>query len=371
MTPTVHVVEPGGSGGVYQHAASLAAALAAEGVPVVFHTAAAAEEGPADAVPRHPCFWHFQGARPRTVRRAAVAAGWLGAGVPSCLARFRRGDIVHLEGWFRPPLLLPLVAGAKARGCLVALSPHTPFTRRGRPGDEWLMRRMARAADVVFAFSAPDRRRIEEWGVTAVQVPMVLDPPRPRADLIEGWRRRWEAEGAHHGRERSECTARKVVLFAGQVRPDKGLDLLVRAAAGWPDHLVLAVVGEDHGGLAEARRLAGDLGVALVLDDGYQPVEQFVAALAAADVVACPYRRSSQSAILVTAATLGRPTVVTDVGGLPELGMVVVPPDDPAALTAGIERALRAPGPTSRPPSWASVVPRYLDAYALIPLGAT
>ncbi|MDQ4096706.1 MAG: glycosyltransferase, partial [Actinomycetota bacterium] len=279
MTRTVHIVEPAGSGGVYQHAASLAAALAREGVPVVFHTAAAAEEGPADAVPRHPCFWHFRGVRPRPVRRAAVAAGWLGAGVPSCLARFRRGDVVHVEGWFRPPLLLPLVVGAKARGCLVALSPHTTFNRRGRRGNEWLMRRMARTADVVFAFSAPDRRRVEGWGVPAVQVPMVLDPPRPSADLVDGWRRRWRADGE-----------RRIVLFAGQIRPDKGLDLLVRAAAGWPDHVVLAVVGEDLGALAPALRLAKDLGVSPHVDEGYQPIERFVAALAAADVVACPYR---------------------------------------------------------------------------------
>jgi glycosyltransferase involved in cell wall biosynthesis len=358
MTPTVHVVEPAGSGGVYQHAASLAAALAEAGVPVLFHTAAGAEGGPADAVPRHACFWHFRGVHPNAIRRAAVAAGWLGAGVPSCLARFRRGDVVHVEGWFRPVLLLPLVLGAKARGCLIGVSPHTTFNRRGRREEEWLMGRMARTADVVFAFSARDRRRLGAWGVTAVQVPMVLDPAQPRAELVDGWRRRWRVRADDKG-------GRRVILFAGQLRTDKGLDLLVRAAAGWPENLVLALVGEDHGALATAQRLAEALGVSLEVDEGYQPVERFVAALAAADVVVCPYRRSSQSAILVMAAALGRPTVVTDVGGLPELGTVVVPPDDSAALSAGIERALAASAAMPAPPTWTSALPHYLEAYGL------
>jgi glycosyltransferase involved in cell wall biosynthesis len=93
--------------------------------------------------------------------------------------------------------------------------------------------------------------------------------------------------------------------------------------------------------------------VSLVVDEGYLPLDRFVAAVAAADVVACPYRVGSQSAVLALAHALGRPTVATDVGGLPELASVVVEPEDPAALAQGIEEALRTTTvpPVRRPPA--------------------
>jgi glycosyltransferase involved in cell wall biosynthesis len=131
------------------------------------------------------------------------------------------------------------------------------------------------------------------------------------------------------------------VLFAGQIREDKGLDVLVRAAALAVQPLAVAVVGEDVGALARARQLAAELGVELVVDEGFQPLDRFVAALAAADVVVCPYRVSSMSAVATMARALGRPTVVTDAGGLPEVGTAVVPPDDPAALAEAVDCALK------------------------------
>lgn len=350
---TVHVVEPSGWGGVYQHAASLAAALDRHDVPVVFHTAAGAEEGRADRVTRRACFWPFPALRPRAARRAAVWAGWTAVGIPTCARRLRRGDVVHVEGWFRPALLLPLAAAARASGCRLTMSPHNTFSRRNRPGEERVMQRLAATADAVFVFSAYDYRRVEAWGAQVVEVPLVADPRQPTADDVAWWRSRWRADG------------RPVVLFAGQVRPDKRLDLLVAAvgAGTRPNDLVVAVVGEDHGGLAAAQHVAAATGVTLMVDEGYQPLDRFVAAIAAADVVACPYRRASQSAILAVANAVGRPSVATTVGGLAELATVAVPPDDPSALRAALHRAIGLTPPP--PPTWADVIPRYLGAYGL------
>lgn len=341
---TVHVVEPGGRGGVHQHAAAVAAALAAQGVPVAFHTAADAERGRGG----RPCFWRFESVRVRLVRRPLVVGGWLLAGVPSILAAVRPGDVVHVEGWFRPALFAPLVEGARRRGARVVLSPHTTFSRRGRPREEAVVAWMARRSSAVLAFSGRDAERIEGWGASAWRARLLVDAPAPDPVLVDHWRGRWGA--------------RQVVLSAGQIRPDKGLDGLVRAMAG--SDLLLAVVGEDLGALGPARRLAAQLGVALDVEEGYQPIDHFVAAVAAADVVACPYRISSQSGVLALAATLGRPTVVTDVGGLPELGTVVVPPDDPVALAGGILRALHMrPGPRAD-----NDLGPFLAAYGLVPV---
>lgn len=342
MTATVHVVEPGGHGGVYQHAAAVAAALDERGVPVVLHTAVDAE-GP---FPRTPCFWPFPTTRPAALRRARVAAAWLGLGVPSCVAGVGPGDVVHAEGWFRPAFFVPLVLAARRRGARVVFSPHNTFSRRARPSEERIVGWMARRSAAVLTFSDHDRRRVEAWGARAVHVPLLVRPPRPSPDLVAAWRRRWQAG--------------TVVLLAGQLRPDKGLDLLVRAVARRPG-LRLAAVGQDLGALGPARRLAADLDVPMDVDEGYQPLDRFVATLAAADVVACPYRVASQSAVLALAAALGRPTVATDVGGLAELASVTVAPGDPDALARGIGQALRAPAPIPR----RTDIDPYLRAYGL------
>jgi glycosyltransferase involved in cell wall biosynthesis len=326
MSGTVHVVEPGGWGGIYQHAAAVAAARAEAGERVVFWSAADAEDVPVPAgVVRRACFWRCATVQPRRVRQAAVAARWFGVGVPAILREARRGDVVVLEGSSHPALQAPLVAGAR---CAVTFSPHNTFSRAGRPSEERLVRWLAQRADEVLALSEYDRRVIEGWGVKAVRrVPLAVGrwARDPDPVLVDAWRRRWGGG--------------RVVLFAGQLRADKGLDVAVQAAAQWTGPR-LAVVGEDLGALSPALREAARLGVDLVVDEGYQPLPRLVAAIAAADVVVCPYRVASVSGVMAMAAALGRPTVATDVGGLGESATVTVPPDDASGLAAGVDKAL-------------------------------
>jgi glycosyltransferase involved in cell wall biosynthesis len=363
-TATIHIVEPGGWGGIYQHAAALAGVLAEAGAAVVLHTAADAEDVPLpDGVARRSCFWRLPAVRPRALRRLAVATAWLGAGVPRCLAHARSGDIVHVEGRLFPVLLVPLVVGARLRRCSVGFSPHTTFSRRparsAGPADEPLVRWLARYADVVFAFSDRDRAVMEGWGARPTRVPLVIGDwaLRPEPRLVDGWRRRWHS---------TTGPGRPVVLFAGQVRPDKGLDLAVAAAARWRD-AVLAVVGEDLGALADAVDEAKRQGVELVVDEGYQPLPELVAAAAAADVVICPYSAAGTSGVLALASALGRPTVATDVGGSSELATVTVPPGDPDALAAAVDKVLWGDPCPPSPPRPVDGARTYLAAYGLTP----
>lgn len=345
----VHLVEPGGEGGIYQHTAALAAALLAEGAEVTVYTAAYAEPLPV-RVPRQACLWRFAWIKPRRPRQLAILLGWLLAGVPRCALRLRRGDVLHLQGWFSPALFVPLVLAARMRGCFFAYSPHVTYARAGRRQGR-VVAALCRRADVTFAFSEHDRRTLSTWGVRSTPAPFPALDAEPRADLVDSWRRRWlgEEEG-------------RVVLFAGQVRRDKGLDVLVRSAPHWRERAVLAVVGEDQGGVSDARALAERLGVRVVWDVGFQPFERFLAAVAAADLVACPYRVASQSGVLALARSAGRPTVATDVGGLAELATVVAPPGDPRALAAAVVEGLEAEAP-ARTVGPGDVGRFYLDAY--------
>ena len=111
------------------------------------------------------------------------------------------------------------------------------------------------------------------------------------------------------------------VLFLGLIRAYKGIDLL---ATAWPlvtDAILgvqLLVVGRvlDPAVRRDLARLRTQPGVEIV--DHYVSVSCMRDAYAVSDVVVLPYHRISQSSSLMTAVGLGRPTVITPVGGLLE-----------------------------------------------------
>jgi glycosyltransferase involved in cell wall biosynthesis len=141
------------------------------------------------------------------------------------------------------------------------------------------------------------------------------------------------------------------VLFLGLLRPYKGLDLLAEA---WPQVLGahpqarLLVVGKvlDAAVRPELDRLRALPRVRIV--DRYVSVARMLDSYAVARVVVFPYRRVSQSGALMTAAGVGRPSIITPLDGLVEqvrrLSSAVIATDvtGPAlalALIDGLERA--------------------------------
>ena len=140
---------------------------------------------------------------------------------------------------------------------------------------------------------------------------------------------------------------RRVALFLGLIRPYKGVEILLEAAAGLgsdSDWLIL-VAGEPWGDLGDRiRRKVDTLGLAgrVRLDLRWIPEHDVPGFLAAADLLVLPYLRGSQSAVAPMALASGVPVLSTAVGGVPEVVVdgangVIVPPGDPAALTAALE----------------------------------
>ena len=96
----------------------------------------------------------------------------------------------------------------------------------------------------------------------------------------------------------------------------------------------------------------------------YVPLGDFVAILAAADVIVCPYERASQSGILALARKVGARTVASDVGGLGVLATIAVPPGEPARLAAAVEEALAmAPVPDDME---SGLIDAHLRAYGML-----
>ena len=153
----------------------------------------------------------------------------------------------------------------------------------------------------------------------------------------------------------------RLLLLVGRIEPLKGIDGLIRAVAlllerrpVWRDSLTALVVGGASEGdrarwNAEQRRLDGlrnELGIADAIQFvGARPQEQLPLFYAAADVVTMPSLYESFGIAALEGLACGRPVVATNAGGpafIVENGVsgLLVPPNDPPALTDRLERLL-------------------------------
>ena len=109
---------------------------------------------------------------------------------------------------------------------------------------------------------------------------------------------------------------RRVALYAGRLAPNKGLDLVVDAAARSPEWLVL-VAGDSRGDYAEAlRRRAAERGASNVRFLGWVPNAAMPALYDAADLVLLPFLREEPlSRGMVEALSRGRALAATAHGG--------------------------------------------------------
>lgn len=137
------------------------------------------------------------------------------------------------------------------------------------------------------------------------------------------------------------------ILFFGRMREYKGLQYLVQAepliSAQVPDvSIILAGSGPDLSRcetmMVNPRRFEIHRGFISPLD--------MVRLFQRASVVVLPYLEASQSAVITTAFTLGKPVVATKVGGLPDVvdnGVegYLVPSRDATALADAITRLLQ------------------------------
>jgi glycosyltransferase involved in cell wall biosynthesis len=140
---------------------------------------------------------------------------------------------------------------------------------------------------------------------------------------------------------------RPLLLFAGFVRPYKGLDVLLDALALVEQPCHLLVAGEFWQGTAVYEAQITRLGLVdrVTLLDEYLSNETLAACLQRANVVVLPYRSATQSAVVQLAFGAGCPVITTDVGGLAEVVEngrtgLVIEPESAFALAWAIDRYL-------------------------------
>ena len=116
-----------------------------------------------------------------------------------------------------------------------------------------------------------------------------------------------------------------VLLFFGQIKPEKGLAELLGAFAihkqrGGSGRLLVAGRPMSHDPL-DYQKMAGELGISeyVKFELRYIPEEDTSLYFAAADLIVLPYREIYQSAVLIMAMSYGRAVLVSDLPAMVEI----------------------------------------------------
>jgi glycosyltransferase-like protein len=199
----------------------------------------------------------------------------------------------------------------------------------------------------------------EDYGTSADVVHNGVDVARFRSadpDLAAALRQRAGAGGAAGTARAAGTAGRPLILAVGGIEPRKGSDTLMAAVAALSRsgrRPVLAVVGghsfQDYREYRD-RVLASLPGLGLRLDDdvvllGTVPDAELPGWYAAADVLAFPSTKEGWGLAVLEAMSAGLPVVASDLPVFreylrPGQDALMVPVDDPAALTAALGAVL-------------------------------
>ena len=247
------------------------------------------------------------------------------------LVRELRPDIVHLHSTFagavaRPLLLLTRLMWGVPGG--VVYSPHgwafdmksSALKQNAAVFAELLLSFLA---DRIIVLSDAELRECIERGLPKGKLVRIYNGLAERAP---------EAEPAVWDDERLK------VLFVGRFDRQKGLDILLRAAAMAPTRIAVRCAGSRVVGRDGPTEYPPNVEML-----GWLSEAELSGQLAAADVVAMPSRWEGFGLVALEAMRSGVPVVASNVGGLPEVVEdgrtgTLIPPDDPDALLDALLR---------------------------------
>jgi glycosyltransferase involved in cell wall biosynthesis len=279
----------------------------------------------------------FPNVRVRTMLRWYNPLSWLWAGLTL------KGEVVHAQWWsyVLAPQYVSVLALARLRRRRIVITVHNVEPHETGRWQRLLNRLVLRFAAAYIVHDARSRDRLAE--IVPAGKPIAVIPMGPLAS---------------DGPDMSQSQARaalglpgqaKVVLAFGNIRPYKGIDVLLRAFAVLRDRVPdarLIIAGKAWEDWSRYQTLIDGLGLAAAVDTrlAFVPASEVSVFFSAADVVALPYLQfDAQSAVGSRALHHGKPLIVSDTGGLPELVVderAVVPPGDSAALAEALAAVL-------------------------------
>jgi glycosyltransferase involved in cell wall biosynthesis len=358
------VVDPSAYTPAYDHALCAALAHAGASVQLVTSRFAYGEVPAPDGYTVRELFYRrargAAGSRARRLSKLVSHRGDMRA-----LRKLAAGtaDIVHFQ-WLAMPWL---DAGLLPDGPLV-LTAHDLLPREPKPGQARAQLRLLQRMSAIVVHSQYGRDQL----VSRLEVPddkvhvihhgafehVVAGPRSPLPDALQS-------------------VTEPVVLFFGLVRPYKGVNTLLDAWRGVTG-AELWVVGRPMIDIGPLRSAATG---SVRFVDRYVPEPEVQAYFRRADVIVLPYERTErfdQSGVLATALAFGKPVVLTDIGGFPEVAATgagrLVPAGDADALRDALQWLIDDPAARARlgeaaiaaargPYSWESAARRTLELY--------
>jgi len=297
----------------------------------------------------------------------------------SSMARLRRElaawspDVIHFQ-WLPLPLVDGLFLPLLRRIAPLVLTVHDTLPFNGSP------RSVVQAAGAFGAFRQFDHLIVH------------TDQGRQRmASLVAGGLSRIPHGLLHAGSPGaeiggpSERDGRMTLLMFGQIKPYKGVDVLLEALARLPEQsrsrLRVCIAGKPHMDMDPLHALAARLGVGESVEFrlGFVPDHDLEELFREANAVLFPYREIEASGALMATLAHERPVIASRLGSFAELledgrEALLVPPGDAAALAAALQRfvddaqlrarlALGAVALKAAIPSWSSIAEQTVAAY--------
>jgi succinoglycan biosynthesis protein ExoA len=311
---------------------------------------------------------------PPVLRKPVKALAHLGGllGVIG-LARRTKPDIVHFQ-W----MLLPLFDAFAIwflklrRPVFVTVHDSVPFNGdRLAALQSFAYDLPLRLATRVIVHTARARELLVKRGIDAGKIAVVPHGPLPLTGIVpprqESADRRW------------------TFLLFGQIKPYKGLDVLVEALGALPQALRqqarVIVAGAPRMDMSAILRRVEELNLSAMLDLklAYQSNEELNTLLVQADCFLFPYRQIDASGAYYLAQSLGRWTIASRVGVFADeitdgANGRLVAPEDPAELAKALAEAIQERPEmalSSRPASWGDIGQTTAALYrSLLPRGA-
>jgi glycosyltransferase involved in cell wall biosynthesis len=372
----VHVVDPSAYTPPYDHA--LCNALAVVNAEVELFTS---------RFPYGPVARPHGYVRREFFYRAAVGApggrlrtaSKLAEHVPDML-RYRRAarsaDVVHFQ-WLAvqhlDSYLLPKRRGRDGGHRPLVLTAHDVLPREPRPGQLAAQRRLYDRFDAIVVHSEHGRLRlVEELGVDSERIhviphgvfthlaPGISEGSRALSSGVdaevgiseegiteEGITEEGASPRARGGAPVFESAQAKpkrpTVLMFGLMRPYKGIDVLLDAWRGGDgeapiEDAELLIAGMPRMDISELQSAAP---ANVSFDPHFVTDEELPAYFERADLVVLPYLQADQSGVLFTALAFGKPLLLSDVGGFPEMQSTGAARIVEAGAPRALGRALR------------------------------
>jgi glycosyltransferase involved in cell wall biosynthesis len=232
--------------------------------------------------------------------------------------------VVHLHSTFAGAVLRPMLS-LRGRARIIYCPHGWAFDRRmndyAKHGVRWVERRLSKLCDAIVCVSQHEVRTARSAGIKPENLVLVRNgvpavAPEPTTDPAQiDW-----PEG------------RRRLLFVGRFDRQKGVDVLLRAAARLRDRVFVCLVGGS---------VVGDLSLGSLPDNvrvcGYLSTRALQSYYQSCEIVVIPSRWEGFGLVAAEAMRAGRAVIASNVGGLSEqvedgVTGFLIPPDNEKAL---------------------------------------